>query len=1295
MNLTIKNKLIGSYMVILVFLLSISFLMTYKLYEANQQLIAIVDVYSERINLSNELKIAILEVATHEKNIILENDPIRNDNFRILLNKAMETVDEKTVDLEYLLDDKAKINLTAFKNNWKNYKPSIDTIVSLAMKNEQEEAFNISGGKGFKLRKIATNQLEMLADKNQESMEEAKKENSASYDSAIRLIIIFIILSILVAIIISYSIVKGVTSRISKIAQRAEKIASREFAYEKLIDDTNDELNPLFNSLISVNESFREITEKANKIASGDYTVDLTPRSTNDSIANSLNKMTGSLRETTEANIKHNWFTNGQNQLNEKLKGDQSIEELANNAISFLCTYLKAIVGAVYQFNDQENILELSGQYAFSASEDTPLKFKLNEGLIGQVAHEQKQIYLTAITEENIRITSSIFNAKPKHLLITPFLLEGKTLGVIEIGSLAEFNETEKEFIRVSMDSIAVSVNSAIARNQIQKLLEETKLQSDEKEKRAAELAIANKELIYQNDEKENRAVELAIANKELIYQSDEKEKRASELVIANAELIYQSNEKEKRAAELGYANKELSNRSEELQAQQEELRQLNEELEEQTQNLKQQQEELQLTNEELEEQTQSLEMKNNEVEVAKYNIEQKTKQLEISSKYKSEFLANMSHELRTPLNSLLILSKDLSENRKKNLDEIQVESAEIIYKSGHDLLVLINEVLDLSKIEAGKIAVNVEKVSLKKLADNLIRDFKHHAEQKDLKIISKMSDKLPEFILTDPQRLNQILKNLLSNAIKFTEKGSVRLSIDPYTENLLIIAVSDSGIGIRDDKQMAIFEAFQQAEGGTSRKYGGTGLGLSISRELAKLLGAEIKVSSKLNEGSTFSLIIPLEIEQQQEQGEISLPKEIASFKPRRLNDVTFLNYPHADDDRATITSEDKTVLVIEDDLNFAFILLKQANLKGFKCLSAATGEDGLLLAAKYKPQAIILDMTLPGINGHSVLLELKANPAVRHIPVHIISGEERTLEPIKEGAIEYLMKPVEKKDLEETFSRIENFVNRKIKNLLIIEDNENSRKAMRLLIGNGDVNCFEAASGKEAMEMYQQNQIDCIILDIGLPDISGFDLIHKLEEIKPNRIPPIIVYTGKELTKEENEILQKYSESIIIKGIKSEERLLDETALFLHRTISNMPKSKQTIINNLHNKEAIFHSKKILLVDDDMRNVFALSKILQERDMEVIKAENGLKALEMLDRRPDIDLVLMDIMMPEMDGYEAMKHIRAQMKFKSLPVIALTAKAMKDDKQKCIDAGANDYITKPIDVERLLSLMRVWLSK
>ncbi|MBC7607191.1 MAG: response regulator [Burkholderiales bacterium] len=1211
MKLNIKSKLLAGFTIILVLLISLLFFMTNKFSESNNRLNSIVEVYSKKINLSYELMIAMLDVARNENNIIMEKDIIQKEQYKNRIYKASEIIEKNTIELQELVEGKGIIFLKEFKTTWKAYQPNLIEIISLAMNNKNEEAFAISIESGVKMRDVAIVQLQRIIEKNNKSIENAKTENNASYSSTLSLIIALIIASILIAIIISVWIIKSITQRISVIAQEAEKIASREFSKEKLEDDTNDELKPIFNSLVSVNESFREITENANKVASGDYTVNLIPRSENDTLGNALNKMTRSLHEITEANNKHNWLAVGQNQLNDKLSGDQSIEDLANKAISFLCTYLKANIGTLYQLNDNDNTLVLCGQYAFSSPENTKEKFALNEGLIGQVALEQKQISLTDLTDEQIRITSSVLNTKPKHLIITPFLFEGKTVGVIEIGSISDFTETEKEFVNVAMDSIAISVNSAIARKRIQELLEETQVQSEE------------------------------------------------------------------------------------LQTQQEELKQMNEELEEQAQNLKQQQEELQISNEELEEQTQSLEEKNKEVEDSKYNIEQKTKQLEISSKYKSEFLANMSHELRTPLNSLLILSKDLSENKKKNLDDIQVESAEIIYKSGHDLLILINEVLDLSKIEAGMMSINIESVSLKNISDGLIRDFKHLAEQKELKLTCTLDKELPEFIQTDSQRLNQILKNLLSNALKFTEKGKVSIDIKRNSESTVIFSITDTGIGIQENKQMSIFEAFQQADGGTSRKYGGTGLGLSISRELAKLLDAEIKLSSNLNEGSTFSLIIPIEKHPEHESLKTNPLRASVPYKPRSESSLKYLNFPSIEDDRDTIIKDDRVLLIIEDDLNFATILLRQANKKGFKCISASTGEDGLLLASKYRPQAIILDMELPGMNGHNVLHELKANPSIRHIPVHIISAKERSLEPIKEGAVEYLMKPINKNDLEEAFNRIENFVNRKIKNLLIIEDNENSRKAMRILIGNGDVKCLEAGTGEEALVMFEQNNIDCIILDIGLPDMSGFDLIHKLENITGHNIPPIIIYTGKELTKEENNELQKYAETIIIKGIKSEERLLDETALFLHRTVNNLPESKQVMINNLYDKESVFHSKKILLVDDDMRNVFALSKILQERGMEIIKAENGKIALEMLETYPDIDMVLMDIMMPEMDGYEAMQQIRSQVKFKSLPVIALTAKAMKDDKQKCIDAGANDYISKPIDVERLISLMRVWLSK
>lgn len=735
----------------------------------------------------------------------------------------------------------------------------------------------------------------------------------------------------------------------------------------------------------------------------------------------------------------------------------------------------------------------------------------------------------------------------------------------------------------------------------------------------------------------------------------------------------------------------ETQTQSEELQTQQEELRQMNEELEEQTQNLQQQHEELQVANEELEHQSQSIELKNKELEKAQVEIERKTKDLENSSRYKSEFLANMSHELRTPLNSLLILSKDLADNKKKNLEEFQVESAQIIYNSGKDLLQLINEVLDLSKIEAGKMDLVVERLEITALAENINRNFKYVIHKKDLQFNIILDKDIPEIIHTDRQRLDQIFRNLISNAIKFTQQGSITMRFKRHGQDNLAIDVSDTGIGIPEEKQKLVFEAFQQAEGGTSRKYGGTGLGLSISKELAKLIGGYILLQSKVNEGSTFTLVIPFNIASSTiDQNKLEEPLQ----KPATYHKETLSPY-NVRDDREQLGTTDHIILLIEDDEKFAGILVQQAREKNFKVIATNTGEEGLILAQKYLPHAIILDLTLPGMNGKTVLSELKNNPSLRHIPVHIISASDRTIDTIKGGAVEYLKKPINREALEEAFLRMENFINRKMKNLLIIEDDPDSRRAIKLLIGNGDVQCFEAATGAEAFDALKQNAMDCIVLDLGLPDISGFELIKKLNNESTGKIPPIIVYTGRDLTKVESDELMELAETIIIKGVKSEERLLDETALFLHRTIENFPEDKRKIITELYDKETIFANKKVLLVDDDMRNIFALSNVLKEAGVQVVKAENGQKALEALETHPDTNLVLMDIMMPEMDGYEAMKRIRLQNQFKDLPIIALTAKAMKEDRSKCIDAGANDYISKPLDVDRLLSLMRVWIKK
>lgn len=669
-----------------------------------------------------------------------------------------------------------------------------------------------------------------------------------------------------------------------------------------------------------------------------------------------------------------------------------------------------------------------------------------------------------------------------------------------------------------------------------------------------------------------------------------------------------------------------------------------------------------------------------------------------------------MSHELRTPLNSLLILSKILSDNKKGNLTEDQVESAEVIYRSGNDLLSLINEILDLSKIEAGQMDVNIEKINISKMAERIRSDFNHVVGEKGLQFIVEINDSAPQQMESDSKRVEQIIKNLTSNAVKFTKKGSVTITFNkPSLEvnlfrsglnpiNSIAISVTDTGIGIAAEKQKIIFEAFQQADGGTAREYGGTGLGLSISRELAAMLGGEIQLKSEPGKGSEFTIYLPIKFEgpksgiiHKSQADNNNILKESVSRKPSKQSSET------VSDDRKLLSgakSRLNSILIIEDDSVFAKLLADQCHEKGFKVLVALTGEDGVKLATDYIPAAIILDLHLPGMSGWDVLEIVKERPSTRHIPVHIMSVDDPTLEAFKKGAMGYLIKPAKKEELDGAFNKIQEVIDRPIKDLLVIEDNKDAGEAIVKLIGNGDVHSTSVRTGIGALKELKSKKYDCIILDLGLPDMTGFELIEKLEE-DGMEIPPVIVYTGKDLSQAEEMQLRKYAESIIIKGVKSEERLLDETSLFLHRMVEKFPEQKKKMILDLHDSETVFRDKKVLVVDDDMRNVFALSKVLSDKGLKILKAEDGIKALEILEKEPDTDLVIMDIMMPEMDGYETIRRIRGQNKFANLPIIALTAKAMKKDYEECIAVGANDYMSKPVDAARLISMLRIWLYR
>jgi CheY-like chemotaxis protein/signal transduction histidine kinase len=747
---------------------------------------------------------------------------------------------------------------------------------------------------------------------------------------------------------------------------------------------------------------------------------------------------------------------------------------------------------------------------------------------------------------------------------------------------------------------------------------------------------------------------------------------------------------------------------SEELQAQQEELRVVNEELEQQSRALRDshtrmenQQAELEQTNQQLEEQAQKMEhqatelaQSYDELRRSKTDLEKKTKELESASRYKSEFMANMSHELRTPLNSSLILARLLADNKDGNLTQEQVKYAEVIHSSGNDLLNLINDILDLSKVESGKLKIEPVKVRLPVVRDTLLQLFRPLATQKGLEFKIELEEGVQEEIVTDPQRLEQILKNLLSNAIKFTEKGSVSLTLRRNGQEVDFL-VKDTGVGIRPEEQGVIFEAFRQADGTTNRKFGGTGLGLSISRELAKILGGHITVASTPGQGSTFTLHIPEKFGANSEVLKKADVRETADFhltpQPSK-SDVTF----SFKDDRDGLSKGSRRILIIEDDEAFARILFDLAHEMGFSGLVSPTADEGLRLAREFLPEAIVLDVRLPDHSGLIVLDQLKQDPRTRHIPVHVISSSDQSKSAKEMGAVGYAVKPVKIETLKAVFQNITSLAGQTKKKVLVVEDDEVQRRHITELVADKDVTVEAVETATAALDRLEFQTFDCMIMDLSLPDLSGYDLLEKLSESQGKySYPPVIVYTARDLTREEEERLRQYSGSIIIKGAKSPERLLNEVTLFLHRVESDLPPERQKMLRELRSREKGLEGRTILAVDDDVRNIFALTSVLEQYGATVVVARNGKEALTQLAEIPDIDLVLMDIMMPEMDGFEAMQRIRAQRQFEKLPIIALTAKTMKDDQVKCLSHGANDYLAKPLNVDKLLSLIRVWLPQ
>jgi HAMP domain-containing protein/signal transduction histidine kinase/CheY-like chemotaxis protein len=732
-----------------------------------------------------------------------------------------------------------------------------------------------------------------------------------------------------------------------------------------------------------------------------------------------------------------------------------------------------------------------------------------------------------------------------------------------------------------------------------------------------------------------------------------------------------------------------------ELQTQQKELQQTNEQLAQKAQQLA--------------EQNVEVERKNQEIEQARRALEEKAKELALTSKYKSEFLANMSHELRTPLNSILVLGQQLSDNADRNLTAKQVEFARTIHGAGTDLLNLISDILDLSKIESGTVSVDAEEVFFASLLEMVGRPFRHEAENRRLTFDIYADPNLSRSLVTDSKRLQQVLKNLLSNAFKFTEQGGVRLSVSFATRgwsdshpilgsatSVIAFEVSDTGIGIPQEKQRIIFEAFQQADAGTSRKYGGTGLGLAISRELANLLGGEIQLRSSPGSGSTFTLYLPKTYAGAATPVTSSEARQLSAPANRQIARIAIPELPERlPDDRENLEPGDAVLLIVEDDIHYAQILGDLARNKGFKVLIATRGADALSLAREYHPSAVSLDVFLPDMLGWTVLNHLKQDPNTRHIPVQLLTLDEDRQHGLARGAFSFVSKPTTPDELNIALERIKEYSSPRLKRLLVVEDNAAEQMSIRELLDYDDVEVTVLSTGTEALAAVREHSYDCVVLDLRLPDMTGFEVLEKLGQNPDLRELPVVVFTGKELTAEEDARLHMLARSIVVKGVESPERLLDETALFLHRVVASLPPEKQRMLQKLHGSDEALVGKKVLIVDDDVRNIFALSSVLERRGMIVLTAGTGREAIVTLENTPDMAIVLMDIMMPEMDGYETMQVIRQNALFRRLPIVALTAKAMKGDREKCLEAGASEYLAKPVNTEQLLSALRIWLHR
>lgn len=1155
-------------------------------------------------------------------------------------------------------------NLQKFKDNWLIFQQVADKVLQLSRDFTKEDALNLILQKEQESYQQAVESLRTLTIQHQQDMYSLRKQAIDARETAITAIIILTLIISITALWLINQFGRSLLRPLFAVNAQLKSLSLGQLMEQSVVYHGQDEMAELIHSAHQLTGNMKMVIDQANAIASGDYRNEITLLSHADQLGLALRNMTDTLQDViAQARaIAAGDYSREVKMLSEQDQLGKALFDMVHTLQEMTCKNAEQnwLKGGIAQLHER-----LRGEQDIQGLAKTTIDFLtdyigFSVGLFYLLKESQGQ-------KPHLQLIAS-YAYTPSQATVEKFFIGEGLVGQAALEGkpiVRELTSDAKNYITQS------NLSTVTPRYMI--LLP---FLYEQQVKGVIELG-NNRQLTAIQHELLGQAMpNLAIAI------------NAAESRVKMQELL---NKSQHQANELQVQQEELQTTNEELQTQQEELRQANEELERRSRDLEQQKNEIR--------------DKNITLEKTQKDIQAKARELELASKYKSEFLANMSHELRTPLNSLLVLAQLLMENKADNLTEKQIEYAQTIHSSGSDLLVLINEILDLSKVESGKIEINQDIVELTELVHIIQQKFQPLADQKQLYFTIEQADELANLtITTDEQRLKQIINNLLSNAFKFTAQGEIKFTLQSADKTLcqrfkvshcLVISVSDTGIGIPEDKQQVIFEAFQQVDGTTSRRYGGTGLGLSISRQLARLMGGDLIVESVLEQGSTFTLYLPYTTAVANKPSSY-LPEIKPSVPIVTTTSVTTEPKPISvaySDDRTNLQVHDKVIAIIEDDRKFINILIELAHEKGFKCIAEEDGKIGLQLIEQYRPDAIILDVNLPSIDGITMMEKLKDNPETRHIPVHFISGLEQDNLVKKMGAIGFLLKPTNINELADAFKKIEQFISTELRQLLVICDHDSDCQQIIALAGGDNVQATVATSKITAMQILKLHDFDCIILDINCEQGCGIQLLDQLRTEMECPHIPLIVYAERELTEEELSILHRCEDNLPIKAVKSPERLLDEATLFLHQVESRLPKEKRQLLHLVHDKEAIFRGKKILLVDDDVRNTFALMTYLDGKEMNVIVANNGKEALTILDKNVDIDIVLMDIMMPEMDGYEAMQHIRKKPQFRKLPIVALTAKAMKGDKAKCIEAGASDYLAKPVNTEKLLSLMRVWL--